>query len=122
MLDVAKKRQEEELMITEMVHIFCRKKHKASEGLCKECHELLEYAIGKTRKCPFMEKKTFCSACKVHCYEAKRREEIKEIMRFAGPRILIVHPVITIKHMMVTFKDRRNRFHAKVQKRRGEKI
>ena len=106
-MEVEKKRQEEEFMITEMMHIFCKKKHKHKDGLCSECEDLLNYAIGKTRKCPFMETKTFCSACKVHCYEAKRRMEIKEVMKFSGPRILLVHPIIAIKHMMVTFKEKR---------------
>ena len=35
--------------------------------LCRKCVELNEYARKPSDKCPFMENKTFCSNCKVHC-------------------------------------------------------
>lgn len=33
-------------------------------------------------KRPFMETKTFCSQCKVHCYKKDKREQIRKVMRF----------------------------------------
>ena len=32
-----------------------------------------------------METKTFCSACKVHCYKPEMREQIRTVMRWSGP-------------------------------------
>lgn len=46
--------------VYEMIHLYCRKKHKEKE-LCPECLELYEYAKMRIEKCPFMETKTFCS-------------------------------------------------------------
>ena len=51
--------------------------------------------------------KTLCSACKVHCYKPEMREQIRTVMRWAGPRMLPVHPVLSIKHVIVTMKARR---------------
>ena len=35
------------------------------------------------------------------------REQIRAVMRWAGPRMLPVHPVLSIKHVIVTMKARR---------------
>ena len=67
--------------VYEMIHLYCRKKHKEKE-LCPECLELYEYAKMRIEKCPFMETKTFCLQCKVHCYKKDKREEIRKVMRF----------------------------------------
>ena len=63
----------------------------------------------RTNKCPFMETKTFCSACKVHCYAPEKKEKIKEVMRFSGPRMLWHHPVLAVKHAYITIKNVRSK-------------
>ncbi|MGN0478669.1 MAG: nitrous oxide-stimulated promoter family protein, partial [Hominenteromicrobium sp.] len=57
--------------------------------------------------CPFMETKTFCSNCKVHCYKPEMREKIREVMRFSGPRMIFRHPVTAIRHVIETKKEKR---------------
>ena len=56
-----------------------------------------------------MENKTFCSNCKVHCYSPEMREEIKKVMRFSGPRMIAYHPVMAIRHVKETKKEKRRR-------------
>ncbi len=103
-----KKRAEEKLLISEMIALYCRKQHGTPKGtLCPECRQLHDYAIARIEKCPFMETKTFCSACKVHCYKPEMREKIRAVMRWAGPRMLPVHPVLSIRHVAVTLRSRR---------------
>ena len=53
-----------------------------------------------------METKTFCSACKVHCYSKENKEKIRKVMRYAGPRMLLYHPVLAIKHAVITLKQK----------------
>ena len=36
-----------------------------------------DYAWARSDHCPFMEAKTFCSNCKVHCYRPEMREQIR---------------------------------------------
>lgn len=60
--------------------------------------ELLNYSQIRVDRCPFMETKTFCNSCKVHCYKADMRMKIKEVMKFSGPRLILHHPILLIKH------------------------
>ena len=83
-----------------MIAIYCKKNHGTKGVLCPECTELEVYARQRSDKCPFMETKTFCSNCKVHCYQPEMREKIRAVMRFSGPRMLFVHPVMAIRHVI----------------------
>lgn len=96
-----RKRQEELEMIRLMVGLYCRGNHGKQSGLCPACAALYGYAAGRIARCPHMETKTFCSACKTHCYRPEMREQIRAVMRYAGPRMLFHHPVAAVKHLLV---------------------
>ena len=108
---VEKKRQREQHVVEEMIQLYCRKNHSKEERqgrkMCPVCQELSDYAKLRSQKCPFMENKTFCANCKVHCYKPEMREKIRAVMRWAGPRMLPVHPVLSVKHVAVTLKAKR---------------
>ncbi|MCR4617600.1 MAG: nitrous oxide-stimulated promoter family protein [Lachnospiraceae bacterium] len=102
------KKEREKKTVADMISLYCRKNHKTEKGhLCTECRQLLEYAITRSDKCPFMENKTFCSNCKVHCYEPKMREKIRVVMRFSGPRMLMYHPVMAVRHVVLSKREKR---------------
>lgn len=61
---------------------------------------LYEYAVKRLDHCPFGEQKPACKQCPVHCYQFAKREEIKKIMRWAGPRMLWRHPLLTLRHLL----------------------
>jgi hypothetical protein len=82
-----------------MIGIYCKQKHRQSE-LCNECRELLAYAEQRLSKCPFAPDKPFCKNCTIHCYKPKAREEIRRVMRYAGPRMIFYEPWLTIKHIL----------------------
>lgn len=105
MKSIDAKREQEKRVVSQMVHLYCRKQHHRPD-LCPDCREVLAYAIDRSDHCPFMESKTFCSNCKVHCYRPKMRKKIQEIMRFSGPRMLLYHPVLAVSHMLLTVKER----------------
>ena len=95
-------------MVSEMIALYCHKKHGSPKGcLCPECTDLTEYAIQRSNKCPFMETKTFCSNCKVHCYRPDMRERIRTVMRYSGPRMIFHHPVVAIWHVVSTIAEKR---------------
>ena len=81
-----------------MIEIYCKNKHKTSNGLCEECQELLDYAHKRLSLCKFGEKKSTCGKCKIHCYKKDMRAKIKDVMRFSGPRMIIYCPKELIKH------------------------
>ena len=90
--------EHERRIVADMIALYCRNNHSTTL-LCKECQELAEYADERTRKCPFMEEKSFCSQCKIHCYKPHMREKIRQVMRFSGPRMLFHHPVAALRHL-----------------------
>lgn len=105
--DVATKREKEKELVSQMIALYCRKQHGNKQELCTECAELDNYARQRSDKCPFMETKTFCSNCKVHCYKPVMREKIREVMRFSGPRMIFSHPITAVRHVVETKKEKK---------------
>lgn len=105
--DTVTKREQEKKMVSQMIALYCRKQHGGKSGLCTACAELDAYARQRSDKCPFMETKTFCSNCKVHCYKPVMREQIRQVMRFSGPRMLLYHPITAVRHVIETQKEKK---------------
>ena len=82
-----------------MIRIRCRELHEGEKALCDGCEELRRYAERRLEKCPFAEEKPACVMCPVHCYEATMRERVRQVMRYAGPRMVLRHPVLALRHL-----------------------
>ncbi len=90
-----------------MVGIYCRDLHGSRRReRCPSCREVLEYAGQRLDKCLFPDSKPTCASCPVHCYKPEMRTRVKEIMRYAGPRMAWRHPLIAIRHLIEGRKDR----------------
>lgn len=98
---------EEIKTIQVMVNLFCRDHHHGSPP-CEQCLELLEYTMERVKQCPLQEQRTTCGKCHVHCFKPSMQKKIREVMRYAGPRMLKTHPVLAAKHMfkVLVRKDR----------------
>ncbi len=86
--------------IRAMLQLFCRHHHGSGAPLCPECQSLLDYAGVRLERCRFGTEKPTCAKCPVHCYQRDRRTQIKEVMRFAGPRMLWTHPILSLRHWL----------------------
>lgn len=106
---ISRKRWKEQQVVEEMISLYCRKNHGEEKGskLCPECQALSNYARQRSEKCPFMEEKTFCANCKVHCYKPEMREKIRAVMRFSGPRMLLYHPLLALWHLICSMKEKK---------------
>ncbi|WP_066720208.1 nitrous oxide-stimulated promoter family protein [Clostridium sp. Marseille-P299] len=107
---IEEKRELEKEVVTWMIKKYCKGNHKAKHGgnvPCEECQQLIDYAIFRSDKCPFIETKTFCNNCRVHCYKPEMRAKIKEVMRYSGPRMLFNHPVMAINHVILSRKEKK---------------
>jgi flavodoxin len=92
--------QREKKTIDKMVHVYCKGNHKTKGNqLCAECSEFLAYAFLRLDKCPFQEEKSTCGKCLVHCYQPQMREKAKKIMRYSGPRLLLLAPGLALHHV-----------------------
>lgn len=100
------KRQREKETVSRMIALYCRKNH-GGKTLCPNCAALEAYAQSRSDRCPFMETKTFCSNCRTHCYRPDMRKKIREVMRFSGPRMIFHHPVMAVRHLIDSLKEKK---------------
>lgn len=102
------KRLREKRVVAEMIALYCRDNHTGRRGaLCPDCATLTAYAHARSDSCPFMENKTFCSNCRVHCYSGDMRERIRRVMRYSGPRMLRTHPILAVRHLLESKMEKR---------------
>jgi hypothetical protein len=83
-----------------MIRLYCKKHHHSAEGLCPECQEIADYAMTRLTHCKFGEGKPTCGKCTVHCYKPEMRQRVLEVMRYAGPKMPLNHPIIAIRHLI----------------------
>jgi hypothetical protein len=103
-----------------MVGIYCAghaHAHAADELLCGSCQEFLLYAERRLEKCPYGPAKPTCAKCPIHCYKPQPREFAREVMRYAGPRMLLRHPWLSATH----FADKLRRVEHPMAARRGRR-
>ena len=93
------RRAREKRTVETMVIMYCRRHHDGAPP-CPECTALLDYANRRLERCLFGDAKPTCANCVVHCYRADMRERMREVMRWAGPRMLLRHPVLGIRHLL----------------------
>lgn len=108
MPDITTKREREKAMVVEMIALYCRHHHHTPKGhLCADCQALADYACDRSDHCPFMETKTFCANCRVHCYKPEMREQVRVVMRYAAPRMLYIHPIAAMRHLITSQQEKR---------------
>jgi len=92
--------EREKATLQMMLKIYCKEHHHSVKALCSECQELSDYALNRLASCQFGEGKPTCGKCTVHCYKLVMRKKIIDIMRYAGPKMLFVHPMVAIRHLI----------------------
>lgn len=83
-----------------MIGLYCANIHRTTGALCEECEALWSHAQARLERCPFQENKPTCAQCPIHCYQPKLRDQMRAVMRHAGPRMLWRHPILAVKHML----------------------
>ncbi|WP_263079662.1 nitrous oxide-stimulated promoter family protein [Endozoicomonas sp. Mp262] len=88
--------------IIAMTHIYCAHHHKQAQKtgpLCDDCGEFIDFAGFRLSKCPYGQAKPVCQHCPIHCYKKDMKEKARIIMRYGGPRMLLKHPIMAIRHL-----------------------
>ncbi|NUU65337.1 nitrous oxide-stimulated promoter family protein [Enterobacteriaceae bacterium BIT-l23] len=94
-----KRIRREQLTIRRMIALYQRRCPQAQPD-AEHYQKLYGYAVKRLERCAFGEEKPACRQCPIHCYQPAQREEMREIMRWAGPRMLWRHPVLTVRHLI----------------------
>jgi Nitrous oxide-stimulated promoter len=118
-LDTGRLRREWRTMQV-MVEIYCRGHGHAclpGRDLCTDCAGFLDYAERRLEKCPYGPAKPTCAKCPIHCYKPQPREFARVVMRYAGPRMLLRHPWLSLTH----FADKARRVEHPMAVRRSQR-
>jgi hypothetical protein len=101
-----------------MIALYCRDHHgdgpeppapgtrragtrrRQEHTLCAECEALAAYADRRLDHCRFGADKPTCAHCAIHCYRPVMRAQIREVMRYSGPRMTVRHPVLALAHLV----------------------
>ncbi|OGT97669.1 MAG: hypothetical protein A2079_05680 [Geobacteraceae bacterium GWC2_48_7] len=99
---ITKHQKKDIKLIGKFVEVYCIGKHGdtarklfilpggAGERIfCQECFSFMEYAIAKRMKCPLETEKPSCKHCRIHCYASEQREKVREIMGYAGRKLML---------------------------------
>ena len=89
--------------------IYCSAHHdgtpKDAAGLCASCRQAIDRTLERTASCPYGHEGN-CQDCDIHCQRGEAQLRIKEIMRYAAPRMTLRHPLMTMEYLRK--KRRRN--------------
>jgi len=89
-----------------MIDIYCADRGHAKNVPCESCAELRDYALLRVENCAFGSRKPVCAKCPTHCYKSGMRDRIREVMRHAGPRMIVRHPALAIMHLFDSARSR----------------
>ena len=91
--------EQDKQTVRKMIELYCRH-HLKQDTMPDEYQHLAEFAYRRLEHCKYGENKTACKNCPTHCYAPKEREQIREIMRWAGPRMIFYSPIEAIRHFI----------------------
>jgi hypothetical protein len=94
------RRERESIIVQSMIQMYCSANHQTKVSLCLECESLSKYAEKRLLSCMYGEIKPVCKHCPVHCYSPVMREQMRKVMRWAGPRMIIRNPVFAVMHII----------------------
>ena len=103
-MDSETRMDKERRTVEAMVALYCHAHHGRQKGLCDGCRDLVTYARRRLAHCPYQHGKPTCGRCPIHCYKPEARRTIKEVMRYAGPRMFLHHPLLAIRHLRDRFR------------------
>ncbi len=84
-----------------MVRLSCHDHHATTDAPCPDCQRLIEYSHARLAHCPYGAGKTTCRECPTHCYRPAERAAMRDVMRYAGPRMLWRHPLLALRHLWI---------------------
>ena len=104
--------EQEKRIVRKMIELYCRH-HLHQDQMPEEYQHLADFACRRLDHCTYGEQKSACKDCPTHCYAPKEREAIREVMRWAGPRMIwyapkdaFIHFFHIVKHWLQSLSFR----------------
>lgn len=91
--------EREKRTIALMIRLYCR--HKLKQRTPDAEHQaLIDYCQRRLDQCRWLDAKPACRYCPSHCYAQQQREEVRRIMRWMGPRMVLYAPMEVVRHLL----------------------
>ena len=104
--------EQDKLTLEAIGRIYCKAHHSTAEkdtaGLCAECRETINNALARTERCPYGHSGN-CQDCDIKCNRGEQQIRIKEIMRYAAPRMFVTHPVMAANYVRKKLRSKRKK-------------
>jgi hypothetical protein len=94
------RRERESVIVQAMIKMYCRENHNSKGTICAECESLSKYAEKRLLSCMYGEIKPVCKHCPVHCYSPAMREKMRQVMKWAGPKMIFRNPLFAVMHIL----------------------
>lgn len=91
--------EREKRIVRKMIELYCHHRLK-QDTMPEEYQRLADFACHRLDHCKYGEHKTACKDCPTHCYAPKEREQIREVMRWVGPRMPLYSLKETLRHLL----------------------
>ena len=82
--------------------MYCKAHHASSvkgpHGLCEECTATVAFTHERTKNCPYGHAHN-CQDCTTKCNRGQQQQRVKAMMRYAAPRMLLRHPLMTMDYL-----------------------
>lgn len=89
----------EQQTVSAMIRLYCQHHHQ--DPHCRHCRQLRDFAHQRLRRCRYGHgHKPTCANCNIHCYAPAMRKQIQQVMKWSGPRMLLRHPWLTLRHLL----------------------
>ncbi len=93
----------EQQTVSAMIRLYCQHHHQ--DPHCRHCRLLRDFAHQRLRRCRYGHgHKPTCANCNIHCYAPAMRKQIQQVMKWSGPRMLLRHPWLTLRHLLDGFR------------------
>ncbi|WED76343.1 nitrous oxide-stimulated promoter family protein [Aeromonas allosaccharophila] len=93
----------EQQTVSAMIRLYCQHHHQ--DPHCSHCRQLRDFAHQRLRRCRYNHgNKPTCANCTIHCYAPAMRKQIQQVMKWSGPRMLLRHPWLTLRHLLDGFR------------------
>jgi predicted amidophosphoribosyltransferase len=113
-----RRRQRDLRILARMICVYCRDHHASAEKtqayckghdferitgsgveVCPDCAKLLTHALVKRSTCPLVPKPA-CKHCPQHCYHPTYRQQIREVMKYSGRKLVLAGRIDFLFHLL----------------------
>lgn len=95
--------REEAQTLRAMVGLYCGENTARREGPANAVPPAKRFSPMRSSAWPPVPtgpRSPVCAKCRIHCYRAGEKAFAREVMRHAGPRLLLAHPVLSLRHLV----------------------